>query len=138
MKQKAVKKTQNKVVGRQGELVCAQLLKRKGFTILQMNYLQKWGEIDIIVQKDNRVHFVEVKTVSYGTKQDLEAAIRSRVWRPEENVHAYKLQKLARAVQSWLTEHTWSGDWQIDVAAVRIVPRETYARINMIENIVID
>ena len=138
MEQKLSKKLQNKVVGNQGELICANYLKRQGFTLLEMNYLRKWGEIDVIVKKDNKVHFVEVKTVSYGTKADLEAAVLRGTWRPEENVHATKLKKLARAIETWISERKWTGDWQIDVAAVRIVPRETYATINIIPNIIMD
>lgn len=138
MEQKPSKKLQNKVVGNQGELICANHLKRQGFTLLEMNYLRKWGEIDVIVKKDNKVHFVEVKTVSYGTKADLEAAVLRGTWRPEENVHATKLKKLARAIETWISERKWTGDWQIDVAAVRIVPRETYATIKIIPNIIMD
>ena len=131
------KKLQNKVIGNQGELITANHLKRKGFTLIEMNYLQKWGEIDVIVKKDNKIHFVEVKTVSYETKGDLEKAVLRGTWRPEENVHAFKIKKLARAIESWLMDRKWDGDWQIDVAAVRIVPRETYATIKIIDNVIL-
>lgn len=132
------KKLQNKVTGNQGELLIAYYLQSKGFKLIEMNYLKKWGEIDVIVQKDKKVHFVEVKTVSYGTKAELDRAVLRGTYRPEENVHASKLKKLARAIDSWISERKWKGDWQIDVAAVRIVPRETFARINMIENVIIE
>lgn len=131
------KKLQNKKVGTQGEVLASTHLKNKGFTILGMNYLKKWGEIDVIAKKDNTVHFVEVKTVSYETKADLELAVARRTHRPEENVHEYKLRKLSRAIESWISEYNWQGDWQIDVVAVRIVPRETFASIKIIENVVI-
>jgi putative endonuclease len=137
VQQKSNKKLQNKVIGNYGELITANYLKRKGFTLIEMNYLRKWGEIDVIVKKDNKIHFVEVKTVSYGTKGDLEAAVLRGTWRPEENVHAYKIRKLSKAIESWLMDRKWNGDWQIDVAAVRIVPRETYATIKMIDNVIL-
>ena len=137
MQQKPSKKLQNKVVGNHGELITASHLKRKGFTLIEMNYLRKWGEIDVIVQKDQKIHFVEVKTVSYETKSDLERAVTHGTWRPEENVHAYKIKKLSRAIESWIADNKWNGDWQIDVAAVRIVPRETYATIKMIDNVIL-
>ena len=138
MEQKLSKKLLNKKIGNDGELLAANYYKRKGFEVLQMNYLRKWGEIDIIVKKDNKVHFVEVKTVSYETKAYLEAAVLRGTHRPEENVHDYKLKKLARASETWILEHNWQGDIQIDVAAVRVVPRETYATIKIIDNIIID
>jgi len=132
------KKHQNKIVGMQGEQITANHLKRNGFTLIEMNYLRKWGEIDVIVKKDNKIHFVEVKTVSYETKADLERAVTHGTWRPEENVHAFKIKKLSRAIESWISDNNWKGDWQIDVAAVRIVPRETYATIKIIDNVILD
>jgi putative endonuclease len=137
MEQKFSKKLKNKTTGNQGELLTALYLKNLGYTILAMNYRKKWGEIDVIGKKDDKVHFVEVKTVSYGTKQDLDHAVARGTHRPEENVHEYKLKKLHRAIESWLIEHKWGGDFQIDVAAVRTVPRETYACINIISNVIL-
>lgn len=138
MERSAQKKLKNKETGSQGELLTAKYLKNIGYSMLGMNYRKQWGEIDVIAKKDDRVHFIEVKTVSYETKHDLETAVLRGTYRPEENVHQYKLKKLARAIETWLLEYKWQGDWQIDVAAVRIVPRETFATMDMIYNIVID
>lgn len=138
MEQKQNKKLQNKTTGSIGEKLAANYLIKQGFALIEMNYLRKWGEIDLILKKDNRIHFVEVKTVSYETKAYLESAVTHGTWRPEENVHEYKLKKLARVIETWIIDNKWSGDFQIDVAAVRIVPRETYATVEMISNIVID
>jgi Holliday junction resolvase-like predicted endonuclease len=131
------KKQQNKVIGDWGETIVANYLQNKGFIIVGRNYRQKWGEIDVIAQYANKTHFVEVKTVSYETRIDLERAVSYGTWRPEENVHPLKLQRLARTIETWLAEFNWEGDWQIDVAAVRIVPRETYATIKYLNNIVL-
>jgi putative endonuclease len=132
------KKSQNKETGAIGESIAATYYENQGFHIVGRNYLKKWGEIDVIAEKDHRIHFIEVKTVSYETKYDLNQAVTHGTWRPEENVHPYKLKKLARAIDSWLREKKWSSDWQIDVAAVRVVPRETYATIKIIPNIILD
>jgi putative endonuclease len=132
------KKQQNKVIGAKGEYIAARYLEKQGFAIVGQNYLKKWGEIDLITKRDGVVHFVEVKTVSYVTKADLERAVSYGTWRPEENVHAYKIKKLSRAIESWLLEYKWDGKWQIDVAAVRIVPRETFATIKYIDNVILD
>lgn len=131
------KKSHNKDIGAKGESIVAKYLGNKGFRIIGRNYLKKWGEIDVIAEKAGKVHFVEVKTVSYGTKADLERAVAHGTWRPEENVHALKIKKLTRAIESWNIEHEWQGDWQIDVAAVRLVPRETYATVKYIDNIIL-
>ncbi len=124
--------------GQIGERLAVQYLIDQGFSLVTRNYRKKWGEIDIIVRKNDKIYFVEVKTVSYGTKQDLNNAVSYGTWRPEENVHPFKLKKLSRAIESWLMEQKYEGDWQIDVLAVRIVPRETFATVKRIENIVVD
>lgn len=131
------KKENNKIVGRMGEQITANYLKNKNFEVLAMNYLKKWGEIDIVARKTNKIHFVEVKTVSYETKELLNESVARRTWRPEENVHAYKIKKLNRAIESWLMENNCDLEWQIDVVAVRIVSREKYATIKYIPNIIL-
>jgi putative endonuclease len=125
-------------VGAFGEQIVVNYLRKRGFTILDTNYLQKWGEIDIVARETNKIHFVEVKTVSYETKQLLEAAVSHGTWRPEENVHRHKISKLSRTIESWLGEHKCELDWQIDVAAVRIVPREKHATVKYIPNVIIE
>ena len=113
--------------------------------ILDTNYLKKWGEIDIVARetdqkqtKPTTIHFVEVKTVSYETKLDLQRAVSRGTWRPEENVHFKKIQSLNRVIESWLSEKGLDTDWQIDVIAVRLVLGEKYASVNYIPNVVFD
>ena len=49
--------------GNAAEARAAAFLKAQGFTIVEQNYYaKKMGEIDIIAQKDNVLHFVEVKS----------------------------------------------------------------------------
>ena len=131
------KKGLKNTVGGYGETIAANYLKRKGYSILDINYLKKWGEIDIVARETSIIHFIEVKTVSYETKAKLEAAVSHGTWRPEENVTHFKLQKLHRIIDTWLQEHNCDLDWQIDVAAVRIVPSEKFATINYLPNIVL-
>lgn len=136
VKQISSKKQLNKQIGDWGEEIAANYLKKKGFTILERNYWRKWGELDIVAKKSNQVHFVEVKTVSHETKSDLVAAVARGTWRPEEQVHQFKLGQISKALETWIIDHNYDGDWQIDVIAVRVVPRETYATVKYIENIV--
>jgi len=124
--------------GAWGEQIAVNYLKKRGFIILDTNYLQKWGEIDIVARETEIIHFVEVKTVSYETKQQLEAAVSHGTWRPEENVHRQKIAKLSRTIESWLSEHKCDLDWQIDVAAVRVVSREKYATVKYIPNVILN
>ena len=127
--------------GAYGEQIAANYLNKNGFTIIDINYLKKWGEIDIVAretqQKVQIIHFIEVKTVSYETMSDLQEAVSHGTWRPEENVHYAKIQRLNRAIESWIMEHNYDGLWQIDVMAVRIVPREKYATVKYLPNVIV-
>lgn len=134
---KLTNKARNKEIGKIGEDIAENYLRKKGFDIISRNYLKKWGEIDIVTRRTNKIHFVEVKTVSYETKFELDQAVTRRTWRPEENVHAFKLKKLYRTIESWLMENNCDLDWQIDVVAVRIVPREKYATAKYITNVIL-
>ena len=124
-------------IGALGEKVAVNYLKKRGFLVLDTNYLKKWGEIDIVAQETNKIHFVEVKTVSYETKRQLLAAVSHGTWRPEENVSDFKIMKLNRTIESWLAEKACDLDWEIDVIAVRMVPREKYATVKYLQNVII-
>jgi putative endonuclease len=50
--------------GNKGETLAADFLVEKGFQILERNYRYKHAEIDLIVQKNDWVLFIEVKTRS--------------------------------------------------------------------------
>lgn len=130
------KKKNTKIIGDNGEKIAANYLKKKGFVILDVNYWRKWGELDIVAKKEGRVHFVEVKTVSYETKEKLRYAVSCGTWRPEEQVHQFKLHQIGKALETWISERSYEGDWQIDVIGVRLVVQEKYATVNYIENIV--
>ena len=136
MKQTDKKGIKN-TVGAYGEEIAVMYLKKRGFSILEVNYLKKWGEIDIVARETDKIHFVEVKTVSYETKAAMATAVSHGTWRPEENVHATKLKKLGRTIESWLLEHDCDLDWQIDVVAVRIVPREKHATVKYLPNVIL-
>lgn len=120
-----------------GEQIAEIYLKNKGFSIITRNYLKLWGEIDIIAEQGGLVHFVEVKAVSYETKTALEYAVTHETWRPEEHVHARKIHQISKAIDSWIREVEYEGDWQIDVIAVRMVPTEKIARVRFIDNVVL-
>ena len=131
------KKLKNKETGDLGERVACKYLKTKGLTILERNYLKKWGEVDIVARETGKVHFIEVKTVSYETKDALDKAVSHGTWRPEEQVHEFKLHQIHKALETWISENSYKGDWQIDVVAIRLVTREKYASVNYIENIIV-
>lgn len=132
----ASNKKNNKVIGNYGEQIAVNYLKSKGFEILNRNYSKKWGEIDIVTRRTGKIHFIEVKTVSYETKHDLTSSVSRDTWRPEDNVHPQKVKKLSRAIESWIMEHQYNDIWQIDVVTVKIVIKDRYALVKYLPNIV--
>ena len=63
-----------KSLGKFGENLAVSFLKKKGYKILERNFvISGFGEIDIICKKKDRVIFVEVRTKSnllYGTLEE--------------------------------------------------------------------
>jgi putative endonuclease len=133
-------RTAKRRLGDIGENIAAEFLRRRGFEILETNYLRKWGEIDIVARREGALRFVEVKSVSGGTTQ-----FKGRVavppetgeFRPEDNMRPAKIQRLLRTMQSYMLEKRADCDFQLDLVTVRIDMGTRQARVEMIENIVI-
>lgn len=131
--------SQHNTIGRIGEEIAAKWLSDRGYTIIDRNYLKKWGEIDIVARETKgSLHFVEVKTVSYETKLELERDISRETWRPEEKVTKQKLSRMQRAIETWLLENKEQHEFQIDVLSVKVVPREKYAVLKLIDNVILE
>lgn len=118
-------------VGSVGEDIAVKHLVKQGYKILEKNYRKKWGEIDIVATKNKVLHFVEVKTVSCVTKFN--------EYLPEENIHYFKKQRLARAINTYLAERKVSHEteFEVDVVAVFCNPDTGESEIRMTENVVL-
>lgn len=120
-------------VGRMGEEIASQFLVRRGFKILERNFRKPWGEIDIIAEKRNTIRFVEVKTVSRETLPDVSR--ESDNYRPEEQVHPWKLRKIARTAEMYMNATDSKKEYQIDVVGVFLDIRTRTARCRLYENV---
>src|SRR6185369_17021353 len=99
--------TEKQKIGKIGENIASEYLKKLSYSIIERNYLKKWGEIDIIARKDKKIHFVEVKAVSRRIAvEDGKNVIRETndTYRPEDNIHPWKLERLGRIIQSYLLQ----------------------------------
>ena len=59
-----------KLLGRKGEKLVVEYLKKHGYKILKTNYRTPFGEADIVAEDGDEIVFVEVKTRTsnrYGT-----------------------------------------------------------------------
>ncbi len=128
-------KRNNRETGNLGEDLACEWLRQQGYEVIARNYHKPWGEIDIICRESGGVHFVEVKTVSHETIDQLEYAVTHETWRPEEQVTARKLHQIEKALDSWLSENGYTGNWWIDVVAQRIVPNKRVSCVTFIHNV---
>ena len=158
--------TEKRRIGNLGEKIAGVFLKNHGFLVVERNYLKKWGEIDIIAKKKGKIHFIEVKTVSretefsghfsrkisdsflctvglgyltYSLKDTSEGIEQKEDFRPEDNLHPWKLQRLTRTIQSYLAEKGLGeeDDWQFDAICVRLDEGKKYAEIDILEDIIL-
>ncbi len=127
-------RTNKRKIGDIGENIACEFLKRRGFKIIDRNYLKKWGEIDIVAEKETIIHFVEVKSVSHVT---LDRRDGRDVYRPEDNMHPWKLKRLSRVIQTYLLEKKLDCEWQIDLVTVKIDLENKRGRAEIVENIII-
>jgi putative endonuclease len=94
-------------LGKQGEHQAEEFLLQKGYATICRNYRYKRSEIDLIVQKENWLVFVEVKMRSseaYGF--------------PEESVNAAKRKKILEGAAHYLQETNWQGNVRYDIVAI--------------------
>ena len=105
--------------GEIGENIAVKFLVKHSFTILERNYTKKWGELDIVAEKDAKLYFVEVKSVSH-----MPVSYETDKYNPEDNLHPWKLKRLSRVIQTYLLNYkgnkevSYETGWQFDVAVV--------------------
>jgi len=85
----------NKDIGVIGEKIALKFLIKKGYKKVEVNYLKSpIGEIDIIVKKNNRLFFVEVKTTA--SKDDN--------YSPKDHFNKQKIKNFERISEIYLNE----------------------------------
>ncbi|HEY9584637.1 MAG TPA: YraN family protein [Candidatus Paceibacterota bacterium] len=128
--------------GRLGEEIACKFLEEKGFRMIDRNYRKKWGEIDIIAKNGLKLHFIEVKAVSCEIPKMLKNDVThetSDKYRPEDNIHPWKLKRLARTIQSYLIENNVSDEtsWCFDAITVKIDKKNRRAKVLILKDIII-
>lgn len=113
-----------KLIGRWGEEQAAAFLKKKGYKLLAAGYTCRFGEIDLIMQKNGTVIFVEVKL----RRNDSFATAA-------ENVTSGKMRRIKTAAQMWLAEKDADCPARFDVVEIYAEnPGVKADRINHIED----
>ncbi len=131
--------TEKQKIGEIGESVAVKFLMKHGYSVLERNYTRKWGEIDIIAEKSKKLYFIEVKTVSCALANIKDIEYETEKYRPEENMHAWKLKRLLRTIQTYLIDKNVpdNREWQLDLICVFLDLFDNQAKVSRIENIII-
>lgn len=124
--------------GEIGENIAVRFLMKRGFSVLERNYTKKWGEIDIIAEKESKLYFVEVKSVSHETLNLISSEILDH-YHPEDNMHPWKLKRLARTIQTYLFSRKVPDEkeWQVDLLVVFLGLKDKKARIKVVSDIIL-
>lgn len=130
--------TERQIIGQIGEDFASKHLVDGGYRIIERNYLKKWGELDIVAIKGNKLHFVEVKSVTRNWLP-VTHVTNAESFSPEDNMHPWKLKRLGRAVQSYLLDRDVSDEteWQFDLVTVYLDTNRKLLKVEFLEDIVL-
>lgn len=122
-------------IGEIGEKLACMFLMKHRFSVIDTNYTIKAGEIDIVAKKGKIWHFIEVKSVSRVTLDDVSSETSG--FRPEENMHPHKIQRFVRTVEYYrMAKDLEEEDFQIDLALVYINQVDKKGKVVLMENVV--
>lgn len=148
-------------IGEIGENIATRFLVKHGYSIIDRNYTKKWGEIDIIAEKDSKLYFIEVKSVS---RMPAEALAKAKItppsdvkretfyknvsretlknldnYRAEDNMHPWKLKRLSRTIQTYLMSNRIpeNKEWQVDLLIVYLDLKNKKAKVKIVPDIVL-
>lgn len=97
----------NAVLGRLGEDFAASVLEEKGYAIEARNFRCKFGEIDLIAEKDGILCFIEVKTrqsLRYGLPAEAVTQEKQRRMRKSARVYLGERERRYRGLEFHVME----------------------------------
>lgn len=106
-----------RIFGNAAEQDAAAFLKSKGLVVIERQYHNRFGEIDLIARDGEEFVMVEVKA-----RHDHEFGY------PEEAVTREKLRKISCVAEAFMAQHP-RNSWRIDVIAIEydhVPPRVTH------------
>lgn len=109
-------------LGELGEQIAARWLRRAGWRVVQRRFRSGHRDIDLVVERDGTVAFVEVK-----------ARRGARFGHPVEAVNWRKQKELAKSAQVWIDRHGQPAEvYRFDVIGILVDGEQV--RIRHVEN----
>lgn len=112
---------ERKDLGKCAEGMARDLLKGKGYRILEENYACPLGEIDLIASEKGVLSFIEVRS-------------RKGSESPAASINIAKQRRIVKVAQYFLSQKGWEGDCRFDVVAVQISPEGKMERMELIRD----
>ena len=109
-------------VGKQGESLAAEFLRKNGYRIVETNFRNRYGEIDIIAVEGKTLVFIEVKTKT-----------NNKFGPPKMAVNLRKQKQLSKTALAYLTQKKLNNNpARFDVIGISIIEDKT--EIELIKN----
>lgn len=113
-------------IGKFGQDIAAEFFLKRDYKILQNNFYTRFGEIDLIAEKDGQIIFAEVKT-RFGHNFGL----------PEDALDFGKAKKIEETALEYLTKNNINSDnYRYDLVAVEIDKEKKKAQIRHYKNVI--
>ncbi|MBN4078730.1 YraN family protein [Gammaproteobacteria bacterium AH-315-C21] len=115
-------------LGAEAESLAMHYLTARGLKLKTQNYRSRWGEIDLIMDDDKTLVFVEVR---YRSRSDFGSAA--------DSIDQRKQQRIARTALSYAQEHSLHNDiaMRFDVVLIENDDKHTHhnnAKIDWIKD----
>lgn len=114
------------VTGRRFEAAAARYLEDRGFTVLARNVRSGRAEVDLVVERDGVVAFVEVKgrvdpDGTFGT--------------PLQAITRRKRREIESVARTWIREHPQAAGYRFDAVSIRTPHRDAPREAWVVEHV---
>ena len=118
--------TPKRIIGNVGERAAARYLRKRGYKILERNYVYGGHEIDIIARRGNITAFIEVKTRTIGHENPKES-------RPAAAVTKEKMRRVIDTAHGYMFENGCPTRKRLDIIEVYLSEQKRVKEIKHLE-----
>jgi putative endonuclease len=114
---------ERKQYGNEAESRAVEFLEAEGYVIRDRNVSYRYGELDVVAEKDGVLCFVEVRMRSSGVNGE-----------PQLTVMSVKQHKVVKAAMGYLQRHRLMGRTMVRFDVIAVTGRGASAQLEHIPN----